>query len=249
MRITSFINNSKCIEWDLNMQQGALFDLLNQLHTWAEPIIIDGEMYYWASKQMICNEIPLAYSKVDTVYRALKALSEKGLINYRKHGDKDCISLTTKGKQWNSEINPTLGNKSEQTRIEIQESSEKNPTYKNTNINNTKISNIKKINKKDLDLSVFHEQPSDEVWSDFLQHRKNIKAPLTQSAVKLLAGEVNQAVREGYTTDYVLSHVMASGWRGFKFSWLQNQERTKPKNTHQEQINWDNTDWAKGLLV
>ncbi len=33
MRITSFINNSKCIEWDLNMQQGALFDLLNQLHT------------------------------------------------------------------------------------------------------------------------------------------------------------------------------------------------------------------------
>lgn len=103
--------------------------------------------------------------------------------------------------------------------------------------------------KSDLDLSVFHEQPSDEVWSDFLQHRKNIKVPLTQSAVKLLAGEVNQAVREGYTTDYVLSHVMASGWRGFKFSWLQNQERTKPKNTHQEQINWDNTDWAKGLLV
>ncbi|WP_202976372.1 hypothetical protein [Candidatus Schmidhempelia bombi] len=48
------------------MQQGALFDLINQLHCWAEPISIDGEIYYWASKQMICNEIPLAYSKVDT---------------------------------------------------------------------------------------------------------------------------------------------------------------------------------------
>lgn len=103
--------------------------------------------------------------------------------------------------------------------------------------------------ESDLDLSVFHEQPSHEVWSDFLKHRKNIKAPLTQSAVKLLAGEVNHAVRKGYTTDFVLSHVMASGWRGFKFSWLQNQERTEPKNTFQEQINWDNTDWAKGLFV
>lgn len=132
------------------MQQGALFDLLNQLHTWAEPISIDGEIYYWASKQMICSEIPLAYNKVDTVYRALKILSDKGLINYRKHGEKDCISLTQKGKEWNSEINPRVGNESEQTRKNIRDNSEIDPTYKNTNINNTKISNIKKINKKDL---------------------------------------------------------------------------------------------------
>lgn len=149
MRITSFINNSKCLEWGLTMQQGALFDLLNQLHTWAEPISIDGEVYYWASKQMICSEIPLAYNKADTVYRALKLLSEKGLINYKKFGEKDCISLTQKGKEWNSEINPTVGNKSEQTRIQIRNSSDSNPTYKNTNNKNTKISSIKKINKKD----------------------------------------------------------------------------------------------------
>lgn len=98
------------------MQQGALFDLINQLHCWAEPISIDGEIYYWASKQMICNEIPLAYSKVDTFQRALKTLCERGLINYKKHGEKDCISLTAKGKEWNSETNPEVGNKSEETR-------------------------------------------------------------------------------------------------------------------------------------
>jgi hypothetical protein len=103
------------------MQQGALFDLINKLHCWAEPIFIDGEVYYWASKQMICNEIPLAYNKVDTVYRALKTLCEKGLINYKKQGEKDCISLTAKGKEWNSEMNPinsemnpkNLGNRSD----------------------------------------------------------------------------------------------------------------------------------------
>jgi DNA-binding PadR family transcriptional regulator len=222
MRITSFINNSKCIEWDLTMQQGALFDLLNQLHTWAEPIAIDGEIYYWASKQMICNEIPLAYNKVDTVYRALKTLREKGLINYRKHGEKDCISLTAKGKGWNSEINPTLGNKSEQTRIEIRETSEINPTYKNTNINNTKISNIKKINKNGLNLSDFQQQPSEQVWNDFVEHRKNKKAKLTQTALNLLIKQINACLPLGYTTDDVLAECMARGWVSVKVDWLQN---------------------------
>lgn len=240
MRITSFINNSKCIEWDLNMQQGALFDLLNQLHTWAEPINIDGEMYYWASKQMICNEIPLAYNKVDTVYRALKTLSEKGLINYKKYGDKDCISLTQKGKEWNSEINPTLGNKSEQTRIEIRESSEINPTYKNTNINNTKISNKKTI-KKDLDLSGFEQQPSEQVWNDFVEHRKNKKAKLTQTALNSLIKQINECLTFGYTTDDALGECMARGWTSIKADWLRKAkdfQRNSPPNK---------TDWINNL--
>lgn len=252
MRITSFINNSKCIEWELNMQQGALFDLLNQLHTWAEPIIIDGEMYYWASKQMICNEIPLAYNKVDTVYRALKTLSEKGLINYKKYGDKDCISLTQKGKEWNSEINPALGNKSEQTRIEIRESSEINPTYKNTNINNTKISNIKKINKKDLDLSGFEQQPSEQVWSDFVEHRKNRKAKLTQTALNSLIKQINECLTLGYTTDDALGECMARGWTSIKADWLRKvkdfQRGSPPNNNRSLSSSMrDDTSWIHGM--
>ncbi|WP_199415210.1 hypothetical protein [Wohlfahrtiimonas sp. G9077] len=152
MRLISYINNQKCLEWGLNLQQGALFDLLNQSSSWADPIYIDGKVFYWVSKNKICSEIPLAYSKKDTVYRALKVLVEKGLILYVKHEGKDCIVLTSKGKEWNSELNPTLGNKSESsgndseinpknlgnksdTRKNIRENSEINPTYNNTNIN------------------------------------------------------------------------------------------------------------------
>ena len=206
MRKTSFINNSKCLEWGLNMQQGALFDLLNQLHAWAEPISIDGEVYYWASRQMICNQIPLAYNKVDTVYRALKTLSKKGLINYKKHGEKDCISLTAKGKEWNSEINPILGNESEQTRIEIRDNSEVNPTYKNININN-----IKKINKKDFDpVTVKPKNVNLEVWKNWIDYRnssgKKLQPQSWTKQAQMLEGQNNP--------EEVINQSIMNGWQG-----------------------------------
>ena len=135
MRYTILINAVKCQEWGLTLSQGALFDLLNQAHTWAKHIDVNGELFFWVSRNMIINEIPLAYSKPDTVYRAFKTLSDKGLIVHAKRGQKDLVRLTEKGKEWNaknSEINPTfeekLGNKSEK----IAKNSEINPTNKLT---------------------------------------------------------------------------------------------------------------------
>ena len=132
MRYTIHINAVKCQEWGLNLNQGALFDLLNQASSWAKPVVIDNEVYYWISRNMIIDEIPLAYSKPDTVYRAFKDLSEKGLIVHVKQGQKDLIRLTKKGKEWNaknSEINPNVGNKSDILPKTDQKNSEINPTF------------------------------------------------------------------------------------------------------------------------
>jgi phage replication O-like protein O len=40
-----------------------------------------------------------------------------------------------------------------------------------TNIKTTNKNNNKKINKKDLDLSAFIQQPTEQVWNDYLEHR------------------------------------------------------------------------------
>ena len=158
MRFSTYINNQKSIEWGLNASQAALFDLLNQASSWAGEIVIDGAVFYWVSRGSVIQELPLFYSKSDTVYRHFVDLSKKGLIVYLKHGEKDLIRLTEKGKTWNefkteqirnsSEIDPTLGNKSEETRIEIRNSSEIDPTDNNTNYKNTTDHNNKKIPKK-----------------------------------------------------------------------------------------------------
>ncbi|KYK80872.1 DNA replication protein [Aggregatibacter actinomycetemcomitans serotype e str. SC936] len=147
MRFSTYINSAKCLEWGLNANQGALFDLLNQSSSWAKEVVCDGEVFYWVSRNSVIDELPLFYSKSDTVYRHFKDLAQKGLIIYKNIEKKDLIRLTQKGKSWNefnqveirknSEIDPTLGNESEKTRIEIRKNSEIDPTDNNTNYKNT----------------------------------------------------------------------------------------------------------------
>lgn len=156
MRFTTYLNNAKCMEWQINAQQGILFALLYEAPAWAKEEIIENKTYYFVSRNLILEELPMFFEKSDTVYRNLKILQEKGLIEYIKQGKKDLIRITTKGKTWNefkdnnsekspsseqnSEKNPNnLGKKSEKE----PKNSEKNPTNNNTiyNYNNTNILN------------------------------------------------------------------------------------------------------------
>ncbi|HGO5850024.1 TPA: conserved phage C-terminal domain-containing protein [Mannheimia haemolytica] len=143
MRFTSTINNVRLVEWEINITQGALVDLINQASSWAKAVVIDGITYYWMSFSKVCEELPAVFSKEDTVYRQYKALKEKGIIDHFKMDGKDYVRLTEKGCEWNkfepireSEKNPSVGNQSEQTRKNFRESSEKNPTDNNTNYKN-----------------------------------------------------------------------------------------------------------------
>ena len=224
MRITSYINNVKCLEWGLNLAQGALFDLLNQVQSWAEPVYLDGEVFYWVSRQMIIREIPVAYSKPDTVYRALKFLAEKELIDYIKSGSKDCIKLTQKGKEWNSEINPSqlgnksenqskLGNKSEKTRKNIRKSSEINPTYKTTNNQTTNDQNNNTKSPKDRLIAFGVDK---QVLEDFLAVRKAKRLPLTHTAIDGLEREARKASLE---VKDAIRFCAEKGWGGFNANW------------------------------
>lgn len=141
MKRSSFINNDKCLEWGINATQGALFDLLVNLSSWAEEIVIDGMVFYWVSREKVIAELPLYYSKTDTVYRHLRDLQQRGLIDYAKVGNKDVVALTAKGKTWSfrySDLNPALGNKSESIKTHKNEDSAELPE------------NINKINKTEI---------------------------------------------------------------------------------------------------
>jgi len=185
MRYTHNINASRCIEWGLNLNQGALVDIINQASSWATVSQIDGITYYWVSRNKVVSEIPLAYSKPDTVYRALKLLAEKGVIEHIKDGKKDLVRLTEKGKNWNvagtsqgdlklgnkseSEINPNkLGNKSENN-------SEINPTYNNTS--NSPNTNINNTIVTDSDLLV-------EFWNSNRPSQAAVKKQVWSKVVK-----------------------------------------------------------------
>jgi hypothetical protein len=57
-----------------------------------------------------------------------------------------------------------------------------------------------------------------------LQHRKSIKAPLTQRSAKLLATELAKCPDPNAAADTM----MLRGWRGFEASWLVNPPRGSP---------------------
>lgn len=57
----------------------------------------------------------------------------------------------------------------------------------------------------------------DEIWRDFVAHRKSINAPLTQTAMDGIQREADKA---GMSLADVLREICARGWRGFKAEWI-----------------------------
>jgi hypothetical protein len=113
-----------------------MFSFLYSVPSWAEQIFVDNQVWFFASRNKAIDEMPIISDKSDTVYRLYKSLQTKGVIDWKKFGEKDCIRITEKGKQWNS-LNTTVGNKSEDARKNIRKKTENNPTYNSTKDNST----------------------------------------------------------------------------------------------------------------
>jgi hypothetical protein len=140
MKYTISIDQTHSIAWGLSLSEAAMFSFLYSVPSWAEQIFVDNQVWFFASRNKAIDEMPIISDKSDTVYRLYKSLQTKGVIDWKKFGEKDCIRITEKGKQWNS-LNTTVGNKSDDTRKNIRKKSENNPTYNSTK-NNSTINNI-----------------------------------------------------------------------------------------------------------
>ncbi|WP_454008363.1 hypothetical protein [Alcaligenes phenolicus] len=84
----------------------------------------------------------------------------------------------------------------------------------------TEEKNTKKENSPSFSFEHWPVNPSPEVWADYLQHRKAIKAPLTQTAANRLGAEAHKAQVVGFSVDDFLAECMLRGWRGGKADWL-----------------------------
>lgn len=83
---------------------------------------------------------------------------------------------------------------------------------------------------KGFDFSSWPTDPNADVLSDWKKVRK---APLTQSAVDLMAKELHEAAKHGYSVDHCLKVCCARGWRGFQCEWLLNHENKNQQSGNQ----------------
>lgn len=74
----------------------------------------------------------------------------------------------------------------------------------------------------------------DQVWVDFVAMRKQKRAPVTETAIKLLRAEADKA---GLSLTEALETCCANGWQGFKADWILSRAAPRlPAARHGRQV-------------
>lgn len=73
---------------------------------------------------------------------------------------------------------------------------------------------------------------SDEVWSDFVEHRKR-HGKITPTVI---AGFEREAVKAGYTLEQAMSESITQGWRGFKADWVKERSNGKQRDDKRDGV-------------
>ena len=250
MRFSTTLNNQKCMEWGINATQGILVALLYEANAWANEEIIDDKIYYFVSRNLILKELPMFFEKADTVYRNLKVLAEKGIIEYIKHKGMDLIRLTEKGKSWNfiennSEKSPNFNSNSEKSPSKFgkksENNSEKNPTYKDTNIQKDINKNNKekyKKEKKQNEIQEFinnldRDNEYKELLFKYVEYRKNIKKPL-KTIVPMK--KILKDFPDWFSLDEAINIAMEKEWQGLEPEWIAKYKQSKANNNYGKQV-------------
>lgn len=234
MRFSTTLNNQKCMEWEINATQGILVALLYEANAWANEEIIDNKTYYFVSRNLILKELPMFFEKADTVYRNLKVLAEKGIIEYIKHKGMDLIRLTEKGKSWNF----------------IENNSEKNPTYKDTNIQKDINKNNKEKYKKEKKQNEVQEFINNldrdaeykELLFKYVEYRKNIKKPL-KTIVPMK--KILKDFPDWFSLDEAINIAMEKEWQGLEPEWIAKYKQSKANNNYGKQAEQKDTSQLK----
>jgi len=118
----------------INLNVGAVYNAMRFAPTYCKAKEIEGETYYFMSRNMMCEKLALITDKPDTMYRYYKKLQQVGLVKLAKVGVQDYVHIIPEhAEKWNTDVYPSLGRSSEQ----LGRSSENTP--QNTDVHPTYI--------------------------------------------------------------------------------------------------------------
>ena len=95
-----------------------------------------------------------------------------------------------------------------------------------SNASSTKVQPNNKqetINKKQETIIKRPNNVTKKTWEDFLIHRKNLKKPLTETALKGIKKEVSKT---SISLEDALVMVQARGWQSFKSDWIEKEQKS-----------------------
>ena len=129
------------------------------------------------------------------------------------------------GKGW---INPRADEEIQKYQSKIQSAirAGKASALARLNVSSTMVQPNKKqetLNKKQETNIKRPRNVSKKTWEDFLVHRKNKKAPLTETALK---GIKNEVKKTSISLEDALVMCQARGWQSFKSDWVADKQKS-----------------------
>ena len=132
------------------------------------------------------------------------------------------------GKGW---INPRADEEIQkyQSKVEQSKRAAQASVQRRLNARLTDVQPNKKqetLNKKQETYNKTLKRPrnvSKKTWDDFLVHRKNKKAPLTETALK---GIKNEVKKTSISLEDALVMCQARGWQSFKSDWISKEQKS-----------------------
>lgn len=98
--------------------------------------------------------------------------------------------------------------------------------------NNNLTKNLTEEKYKKLDLDRLPEGISNQAAKDFIDHRIELKARMTQKAFDLAMNEALKAGCIGITPDEAIHETIMAGWKGIKLDWLKNRIQKSKGDKH-----------------
>lgn len=117
--------------------------------------------------------------------------------------------------------NALKNNKSGQPVASQSHSQKRANTNNNKQITNNNNNNIPPLPPKGVNRP---DDVSEQVWNDFVKHRKKKKADITETALNRIQ---SQAAQAGWGMDDALAECVARGWTGFKAEWVNEKGKGK----------------------
>lgn len=101
----------------------------------------------------------------------------------------------------------------------LQTQSEGNANHKPRTINQEPIKDITRLKAVSCPQGI-----PEDLWKDFCQHRKSVRAAITQTAID---GIYREAKKAGWSLEATLRECVLRGWRGFKAEWVKDKQSDK----------------------
>jgi DNA-binding PadR family transcriptional regulator len=102
MRFSLEIDQKRAIEWEIDVSECVMLDLIVKAAGWSETLLHGEQVFYWLAHTKIRGEVPLIATSEQTTRRILARLVEKGLIEIHQFEHKTGYRLTAKGKEWDT---------------------------------------------------------------------------------------------------------------------------------------------------